>query len=514
MLPWEKRLLRGLAKTTGDAAISVARGNGKSALMAGICAAVVDPKGPLHRRAAEVVVVASTFRQSTTIYRDVVAYLGSGKYDLNDRREWRKSDTVNSAVLSHRATGSRVICIGSDPGPRFGMRPYIALCDEPAAWQGGGDAMLSAIRTGLGKTEGTRLIALGTRPSEESHWFAKMLDGGARFIQQHRAGKEDPPFQARTWAKANPSIMGGHFAHLKERIKLEAQEAKRDPSLMASFLALRLNLGTGDVLAATLLDAGCWTRIEGDALPEGKCYWGVDLGGNAASSAIAAYWPESGRLQAVAAFPNEPTLEQRGARDGVGNLYAEAARRGELYQFGGMSVDYGKLAEKALEVLGQPSAVAADRWRIADLVDGLRSGGIKSVPLEPRGQGFKDGGEDVRIFRKAAIEGRVTPVKSLFLTSCMAAARTLSDPSGNTKLSKATEGGRRLKARDDAAAAAILAVSLGARRTRTSKRSSGIYKGMQHEQKSPSSSVEPEGSLAGSDFCKGFLALSGVREGG
>ena len=45
VLPWEKKLLRGLEKTTGDAAISVACGNGKSALVGGIAAAVVDTKG-------------------------------------------------------------------------------------------------------------------------------------------------------------------------------------------------------------------------------------------------------------------------------------------------------------------------------------------------------------------------------------------------------------------------------------------------------------------------------------
>ena len=38
----------------------------------------------------------------------------------------------------------------------------------------------------------------------------------------------------------------------------------------------------------------------------------------------------------------------------------------------------------------------------------------------------------------------------------------LSDPAGNSKLAKGSEGGRRLRARDDAAAAAILAVGLAA----------------------------------------------------
>ena len=42
-------------------------------------------------------------------------------------------------------------------------------------------------------------------------------------------------------------------------------------------------------------------------------------------------------------------------------------------------------------------------------------------------------------------------------------ARTISDPAGNAKLAKGPQGGRRLRARDDAAAAAVLAVSAGVR---------------------------------------------------
>ena len=45
----------------------------------------------------------------------------------------------------------------------------------------------------------------------------------------------------------------------------------------------------------------------------------------------------------------------------------------------------------------------------------------------------------------------------------MSEAVTISDPAGNAKLAKQGEGGRRVRARDDIAAA-ILAVSLGIRR--------------------------------------------------
>ena len=81
-----------------------------------------------------------------------------------------------------------------------------------------------------------------------------------------------------------------------------------------------------------------------------------------------------------------------------------------------------------------------------------------------RGQGFKDGGQDVRDFRAAVLAGRVRPARSLLLNAAMGEARVTGDPAGNWKLAKSTQGGRRANARDDSAAAAILAVAEGFRR--------------------------------------------------
>ena len=91
--------------------------------------------------------------------------------------------------------------------------------------------------------------------------------------------------------------------------------------------------------------------------------------------------------------------------------------------------------------------------------------------------GYLDGAADVRAFRRACAEGKVTPHKSLLLRSAMAEARTISDPAGNAKLSKGSQGGRRLRARDDAAAAAILAVASGVRQPDKPKKR-WRYKGM------------------------------------
>ncbi len=71
--------------------------------------------------------------------------------------------------------------------------------------------------------------------------------------------------------------------------------------------------------------------------------------------------------------------------------------------------------------------------------------------------------EDLRAFRRACEGGKVTAVPSLLLRAALAEARAVSDPAGNSKLSKGAEGGRRLRAKDDALAAAILGVAAGVR---------------------------------------------------
>lgn len=55
---------------------------------------------------------------------------------------------------------------------------------------------------------------------------------------------------------------------------------------------------------------------------------------------------------------------------------------------------------------GRPVAVASDRWREGELRDGLHGAGVPLAALSLRGQGYRDGGEDVRLFRRAVAEGR------------------------------------------------------------------------------------------------------------
>ena len=216
VLPWERRFIRGAFATTGHAALSVARGNGKSALVAGIAAAVVDPDGPLHGNRREAVAVASSFDQGRTIFEDVLGFL-RGRHDIGARKTWRLQDSANRATIEHRASGARVRCIGSDPTKAHGLRPALVLADEPAQWDSAkADRMLAALRTSLGKVPESRLIALGTRPATPTHWFGRMLaGGGAGYVQCHAGGEDDKPLphvhhaQGESFARPSAEPSGG-----------------------------------------------------------------------------------------------------------------------------------------------------------------------------------------------------------------------------------------------------------------------------------------------------------------
>ena len=437
------------------------RANGKTALLGAVATAVVFPGGPLHGTRREVICVASSFRQSRDIYDDVLRYARGLGHDLADRSLWRLQDSQNMATLEYRATGAKIRCLGSDPRRAHGLRPFLVLADEGAQWEPGtSNQMISALRTGLGKTPGSRLIALGTLPADGQHWFSQMLRD-APYHQLHAAPKDAPPFKTSTWAKANPSMQ--YLPSLKAQIKAEAEAAKRDGFMLQSFKSLRLNMGLADVVSGVLLEADVWESIEGEAERDDDYVLGLDLGGSTAQSAAAAWWPKTGRLEGFAVFPENPPLATRATNDGAGNLYAECHRLGELLLAGDQVSDIGELLSEALDRWGTPAAIAADRFKKGELIQHLNAADFPVADLVLRGMGWKEGSEDVRAFQLAALSGHLVPVKSLLMRASMGEARVVADVAGNFKLAKGSEGTRRSRAKDDIVAAMILAVGVGRR---------------------------------------------------
>lgn len=465
LLPWEAEFIGAAFRAEHHAAaLTLGRGNGKSTLIGAICAAAVN--GPLAQARGDVVCVAAAFAQARIVFEAAAAALRPAI--AADSGKWRVADSTTTAAITNTENGARVRCIGARPQSAHGLQPVLLIADEPAQWPTRDSrGMYAALRTALGKLPSARFLALGTRPAALSDdWFARMLDEPAAGVyrQVHQADAEGDPFDVEQWRKANPSM--DHLPPLRAAIEAEAEAAARDPELLRAFRELRLNLGASGDAVGMLIDADTWaTSVEVDREPEavGRYVLGVDLSAGAAMAAAAGYWPETGLLRAIGMFPSVPSLEERGAADRVGDRYEAMAAHGDLLVAPGRVVAAEELLAQVTRRWGNPDAVTCDRWRERELRQALDRAEVPPSVLVTRGQGYRDGGDDVRDFRRAIMADKVQCRRTLLMRAAIENARTVSDPAGNVKLAKWTQGGRYWRARDDVAAASVIAVAVGYR---------------------------------------------------
>ena len=477
VLPYQRKFLAGaFAPGVMRAGFSAARGSGKTGLSSALALAAVRPAGSLHKAGGEVILIASAFAQARLGFEAVKASLGL----MGEAGDYRILDQQNMALIQHKETGARLRVLGADAKRAHGLRFNLAVCDEPAQWGVRGELLASAVKTALGKRKGARAVFLGTRPASDSHFFARLLaeNDPSVFSLTFAAGPDDDPFKVSTWRKANPGLSYG-LPDI-EVLRAEARMARRDPGELATFRALRLNGGTSEVERPMLIDAESWRRVEADTLPErdGPCVWGVDLGGTAAFSAAAGFWPKTGRLEGFVSCGSIPTLRERALADGLPGVYEQMERAGELVQLGGRVVPVGAFLGECVRRFGRPVSLAADRWREGELTDGCRESGL-SLPVPTwRGQGWRDQSQDVRSFRAAVLEGQVSAPVSLAMRAAFSECVTVTDGASNAKIAKNSESGRRKRGRDDLAVAICLAVAEGVRWLARAPKRSWRYRGM------------------------------------
>ena len=164
LLAWQRRFIRGaFAPDVQTAALSIARANGKSVLVAAIGAAAIDIDGALVEPMGETIIVASSFQQGQVIFRHLKHFL-EPTLAAHMGRRFRVQDSMNAASIHDRETGASVRVMGNNAKTLHGLQPKLLLLDELAQWESGAlDSSLAALSTSLGKIPESRLVALGTR---------------------------------------------------------------------------------------------------------------------------------------------------------------------------------------------------------------------------------------------------------------------------------------------------------------------------------------------------------------
>lgn len=436
-----------------------------TALMSAIACAALDPAGPLFLPRGETVLVASSLGQAAIAF-DHIHYFMQDKL-MMDRQEWRITNNDHRLRIEHRATGTKLKAIGSDSRRAHGLAPSLVICDEPAQWISGGRKMYAALETAKGKQPYSVLVAIGTRSDDPTHWFSELLLGedDSIWVANHCADDKDPEFALSTIRKANPSY--DHLPDLQAVLEIQKQKAMGGGEALHLWRSLRLNMGvpeTGEI--ERLVSVENWKACVREEAEDrgGPMFIGVDLGGGTSMSAVAIYWPETGRLECYGAFPADPNLERRGKEDGVGNRYQRMVDAGEVLIYPGKATNNPRFLRDILKkVEGYPmSKIGADMYKMNDLKHALQSNQINAedetlVEWRRVGKG-PAGTEDINGFQREVLDGHLRMTPNLAMESAIMDSMVTRDTNGNASLDK-----RRAKGRIDVLQAAIIAVGMGYR---------------------------------------------------
>lgn len=465
VLPFQRRFIRGFLGSQ-EAALTVARGNGKTTICAGL--ALCSFLGPMAVPAGETVIVASSLGQARTAFKHCLAFfhqlVSANDIGKADKYRYRVIDNSHHREIHDRQTNNTLRLLGSDPDRAHSLAPSLILADEPAKWKRReGDLMHAALVTSLGKQDPSRFLAIGTQSDDESHWFNRMLDApdDGVYAQRHAAAETLGDFNHRAIVQANPAYK--HLVPLQRELARAKQNARKGGGQLVRWRALRLNRGTPEAgRTEFVVQVADWKACEVAQLParEGPLCVGLDAGGSTSMTAIAFYWPQTGRLEASAAFPAVPDLIKRGESDGVGEDYLRMQERGELKIYPGRVTPVGQFIEdhaalvSGSEVLG----IVTDRYKKSDVEQALAEAGV-AWDIEWRGVGAgRDGSADVRAFQKEVLEAEIRVSESLLIRAAIRNGRVSRDPNGNPRIEKGRERGR-----IDALQAMVHAVGAGRR---------------------------------------------------
>lgn len=464
LAPFQEQFIRGLLDPdTMTAVLSVGRGQGKSMVTAALALAhLMGVSDPQPRR--QVIIAARVKEQARISWEYVQAIVQMLPEDEQALFTFRQAPRLE---ISYSGNGGGMIrAVAADAKNLLGLSPTMICEDEFGHWHPEkGMQLHAALETSAGKRQ-AKMVIISTSASDDSHPLSQLLDTPPphSFIIECRAPLGMPADDLDGIKAANPGSeygIGPSLQWLQEQARVAIQ---RGGQALTGFRLYSLNQRISDVGKAQLLTPDEWQACEvgDDELPprEGDCVVGLDLGLSRSMSAVALYWPLTGRLEVQGAFPHKPGLPDRGEADGVKDRYVRMHDRGELIVTGDSTVQAGPWLRQVWADLVQDAdvkAIVCDRYRQAELLDALTAAGIRA-PVVFRGAGFRDGGQDVEGFRKAVFDGEVRTVPSLLMRSAAADALVVVDDAMNSKLTKARSLGR-----IDAISASILAVAQGQR---------------------------------------------------
>ena len=442
-----------------ESALCMGRKNAKSAIAAVLALGFLA--GPLKQpgwRGA----IASVSKEKAAELRGQVAAIAeaSGLSGVRVRR------APYPGAISTRTGTLETLAADRNAGHASGFD--LVIVDETGLMPERARELLAGLRSSI-SAKGGRVMHISVRG--DSPLFGEILANPATVSSVFAAPDDAAIDDREAWAAANPGLGSiKSVAYMEEEVKRIRSAPGDEPSFRAFDLNQALNPSREMILSPDDLRA-CFT--EAPPAREGPAYVGFDFGESVSSTAAAAIWPATGRLETWMAFGDVPALAERQRRDSA--PYAEMQSRGELRTYPGRVVRPETfLADVAADLAGcKIAGAAADSYKDSEAKDFLDRARVRwRIEFRRVGAG-KDGGRDVRAFQRLIHLKRLRLAPSLALVTAISKSTIRRDGNGNPGLDKSTSRGR-----IDVLSAAVIAAGLAEQHFDRPPRPRWRYRGM------------------------------------
>lgn len=422
---------------TRRAILSLARKNGKTALIAGLLLAhLVGPEAKLN---AQLVSGAMSRDQAALVFK-----LASDMVRLSPEL----SELVRIIPSGKRLIGlpmnTEYRALAADGKTAHGLSPVLAILDEVGQVRGPQSDFVDAITTSQGAHAEPLLIAISTQAASDADLLSIWIDDAhtsndPRIVCRVYAAPEGCELMDESaWQAANPAL--GVFRSLDD-LRDQLTQAQRMPSMENSARNLLLNqrVSTESPFVAPDVWKACGAAVQPF---DGPVWAGLDLSARTDLTALVIVGKADGVWHVQPHFwtPEQGLLE-RARRDRA--PYDVWARLGHLRTTPGATVDYEIVAQDMAAILAalDAQAIAYDRWRIDLLRRELERVGC-DLPLVPWGQGYRDMAPALDALEAELLNQRIAHGMHPVLTMCAANAVVTKDPTGARKLDKSRATGR------------------------------------------------------------------------
>ena len=441
LMPFQRKFILEVydnPKGTSRAYLSVARKNGKSALIGGILLAHIV--GPEARQNSQIISGARSRDQASLVFKlaEKMVRLSPELAKITRIIPSQKSIIGLPMNVEYKA-------ISAEAGTAHGLSPVLAILDEVGQVRGPQDSFIEAIETAQGAHDDPLLIAISTQAATDGDLFSIWLDDAKnakdpRIVSHVYTAPEDCDVTDRkAWKAANPAL--GKFRSLAD-IEDFAKQAARLPAKENSFRWLYLN----QRIEATspFLNRAEWeaNSAEPEIIAGMQCWAGLDLSASRDLTAFVMTFFDGEGWHIVPQFflPGDGIRERSRTEKVPYDLWAD---QGFLTLIDGPVIVPAIVARHVAEAADQYDIqlMAYDRWRINDFQRELDAIGSQ-VPMTPFGQGFKDMAPAVDKLERLVAERRLRHGGHPILNMCAANAVAERDPAGNRKLNKMKSVGK------------------------------------------------------------------------